>query len=496
MLNRAPRMPRFFLQTFGCQMNAHDSDRLEEVLVAHGWSKSDALESADLIVFNTCSVREKAEQKLRSEVGKLAPLKIARPELVVAVAGCVAQQEGEKLLSRVKFIDLVIGPDNVAELPALALEQMNGAMPVARTVFDLDAPRFLAAHPEPGKTPVSTFVTTMKGCDERCSFCIVPYTRGPERYRPAAEIVGEVARWVDAGVREITLLGQTVDSYRDPSLPPPVSDDPDETQFPSLLRLIAREVPRLARLRYTSPHPRHATPSLAAAHAELDVLAQHVHLPVQSGSDRMLKRMIRRYTRAEYIERANRLKNSRPGLTMSTDVIVGFSGETEEDFAKTLTLIEEVGFTSLFGFKYSVRPHTPAQKLPDDVPEAVKSERLARLFALVETIGRAHLQTLVGTRQRVLVQGASKSGATLVEGRTQRNEIVHLEAPPGLAIVGTLVDADIVRANKHSLEGRITEESIATLVAIGAADAPVHTLSAQALKNDRRTLRVIAQGNA
>ncbi|HEY2509591.1 MAG TPA: MiaB/RimO family radical SAM methylthiotransferase, partial [Polyangiaceae bacterium] len=309
-------MPSFWVHTFGCQMNAHDSDRMEEVLVSHGWGRAEVLEAADLVVFNTCSVREKAEQKLRSEVGKLAPLKHRRPELVLAVAGCVAQQEGEKLLGRIPHLDLVLGPDNLAELPALALEQQAGALPRARTEFDLAAPRFLAAMPEPGKAPVSAYVTTMKGCDERCSFCVVPYTRGPERYRPAGEIVAEVARWVAAGAREVTLLGQTVDSYRDASLPAPASDDPDESQFPALLRTIAREVPGLLRLRYTSPHPRHATASLAAAHAELDVLARHVHLPVQSGSDRMLKRMIRRYTRAEYVARAFRLRAARPGMTL------------------------------------------------------------------------------------------------------------------------------------------------------------------------------------
>ncbi len=240
---------RYLVHTFGCQMNAHDSDRMEEVLRAHGWSSAASAAEADLIVLNTCSVREKAEQKLRSEIGKLAPLKKRNPELVLAVAGCVAQQEGEKLLARVPHLDLVIGPDNLPELPALALEQIAGAPPRARTVFDLDAPHFLAAAPEPGRAPVSAFVTTMKGCDERCSFCIVPYTRGPERYRPAEEIVDEVARWVAAGSREVTLLGQTVDSYRDPSLPPAVSDDPDESQFPALLRAIGARVPGLWRLR-------------------------------------------------------------------------------------------------------------------------------------------------------------------------------------------------------------------------------------------------------
>src|SRR5262245_54448076 len=225
-------MSRYIVHTFGCQMNAHDSDRMEEVLRAHGWREASSADDADLVVFNTCSVREKAEQKLRSEVGKLAPLKAKNPELVLAVAGCVAQQEGEKLLARVPHLDLVIGPDNLAELPLLVADQQAGAPPRARTVFDLDAPRFLAATPVAGRAPVSAYITTMKGCDERCSFCIVPYTRGPERYRPSAEILAEARRWVEAGAREITLLGQTVDSYRDPALPPPLSDDPDESQFP------------------------------------------------------------------------------------------------------------------------------------------------------------------------------------------------------------------------------------------------------------------------
>jgi tRNA-2-methylthio-N6-dimethylallyladenosine synthase len=459
---------RYFIQTFGCQMNVHDSDRMDEVLVAHGFEAASGVEDADLIVFNTCSVREKAEQKLRSEVGKLAPLKRARPEVVLAVAGCVAQQEGEKLLERIEHLDLVLGPDNIPELPALALEQMAGALPTTRTVWDLDQPRFLAAHPPAGRAPVSAYVTTMKGCDERCSFCVVPYTRGPERYRPAREIVDEIARYVAAGAREVTLLGQTVDSYRDASLPAPASDDPDESQFPALLRMIAREVPELARLRYTSPHPRHATPSLARAHAELDVLAKHVHLPVQSGSNRVLKRMIRRYTREEYVERARRLQAVRPGMTLSTDIIVGFPGETEDDFAQTLSLVREMGFVSLFGFKYSERPHTPARKLGDDVPEEEKSARLARLFEVAESQTRAHLATLVGTRQQVLVEGASKApreGASFVQGRTERNEIVHVAAPEGRGIVGEIVEVEIVRANKHSLEARLTEEAASRLPA-------------------------------
>jgi tRNA-2-methylthio-N6-dimethylallyladenosine synthase len=472
MLPGPPVGSRYFVQTFGCQMNVHDSDRMEEVLASHGWTASSTAEEADLVILNTCSVREKAEQKLRSEAGKLARLKRDRPDLVLCVAGCVAQQEGDKLLARIPHLDLVVGPDNLAEIPALVEAQRAGEPPLARTVFDLESPRFLSAKPRPGAAPVSAFVTTMKGCDERCSFCVVPYTRGPERYRPSAEIVDETARWVEAGAREVVLLGQTVDSFRDPALRPggyPQGlkdlDDPDETQFPLLLRLIASKVPALARLRYTSPHPRHATASLARAHADLDVLARHVHLPVQSGSDRMLRRMIRRYTRAEYVERTDRLRAARPGLTLSTDIIVGFPGETEEDFLATLSLVRDVGFTSLFGFKFSPRPHTPALRLIDDVPEGEKSDRLARLFEVAEAQGQAHLASLVGTRQEVLVEGESRGegGAALVSGRTTRNEIVHVLAPEGREIVGRMVGVEIVRANKHSLFGRLADEDLLAL---------------------------------
>jgi len=453
-------------------MNVHDSDRMADVLAKAGGVATSRPEDADLVVFNTCSVREKAEHKLRSEVGKLAPLKRVRPDLVVAVAGCVASQEGEALLSRMPLVDLVVGPDNTAELPALVMDQMAGAPPLARTDFDLASPRFLTATPAQGRAPVVAFVTTMKGCDERCSFCIVPHTRGPERYRPAREIIDEIRRFEGAGSREVLLLGQTVDSFRDPALPAPdtrstaLPDEPpealaapgDESQFPELLRAIAREVPSLARLRYTSPHPRHATAALARAHAELDVLARHVHLPVQSGSDPVLRRMIRRYTRAEYVARADRLRRARPGLTLSTDIIVGFPGETDGDFEQTLSLVREVGFVSLFGFKYSPRPHTPALRLGDDVAEGTKADRLARLFEVADAVGAAHLASLVGTRQRVLVEGASKSekgdlSRDRVQGRTERNEIVHIEAPGAAELVGAIVDVEITRAHRHSLAG-------------------------------------------
>jgi tRNA-2-methylthio-N6-dimethylallyladenosine synthase len=455
-------MPSYTVKTFGCQMNVHDSERIDETLRDAGYALATEPERADVIVINTCSVREKAEQKLRSLVGTLADLKRQRPDVVIAVAGCMAQQEGAKLLARMKQIDVVLGPDNIVELPRLVEGVQGGAPPMARTVFDIDEPVFLRARPDPRRGAAPTaFVTVMKGCDERCSFCIVPHTRGPERYRPSSEIIVEIRSLVASGVREVTLLGQTVNSYRDPEhglSPAPCSDasDPDESEFAALLRRIAEAVPELSRLRYTSPHPRHVTPSLIAAHRDLDVLARHVHLPVQSGSNRMLKRMIRRYTKEEYVERAALLRAARTGLTLSTDIIVGFCGETEEDFQETLDLVRAVGFMGLFGFKYSRRPYTPAQKLGDDVPEKTKSARLAALFALTEELQREKLERLVGSTERVLVEGQSKAGSHKVTGRTERNEIVHITDEDGASLVGEIVEVAIVRAFKHSLEGEIT----------------------------------------
>jgi tRNA-2-methylthio-N6-dimethylallyladenosine synthase len=478
-------MPSYTVKTFGCQMNVHDSERIDETLRDAGYTLANEPSSADVIVINTCSVREKAEHKLRSLVGTLADLKAERPELVIAVAGCLAQQEGAKLLARMKQIDVVLGPDNIVELPRLVEAIQGGAPPIVRTVFDVDEPVFLRARPDPrrGVSPTA-YVTVMKGCDERCSFCIVPHTRGPERYRPSSEVVEEIRALALAGVREVTLLGQTVNSYRDPEqqlAPAPSSDptDPDESEFAALLRRIAEAVPELARLRYTSPHPRHVTPSLVAAHRDLDVLARHVHLPVQSGSNRMLKRMIRRYTKEEYVERAALLRAARPGLTLSTDIIVGFCGETEEDFQETLDLVRAVGFAGLFGFKYSPRPYTPAQKLGDDVPEKTKSARLTALFALAEELQRDKLEGLVGSTQQVLVEGESKTGSHKVTGRTERNEIVHIEDEDGASLVGQMVEVTIVRSFKHSLEGAITPRS--QMVRAGDAN-----------RTRRRTLPLIA----
>jgi tRNA-2-methylthio-N6-dimethylallyladenosine synthase len=480
----------FAVVTFGCQMNEHDSVRMAEVLRRAGLAETTEPERADVVLVNTCSVRDKAEQKLRSEVGRLVVLKRTRPAMLLAVTGCVAQQEGEKLLARVPELDLVLGPDNIPELPALLAELDAGGPPRARTVHDVDEPHFLSAEAEPGRTGPTAHVTVMKGCNERCSFCIVPHTRGPERYRPSGEIIGEIARLADAGVREVMLLGQTVNSYRDPSaaLPPapgagelpwshthPTTAREDESEFAALVRRIAAEAPSLRRLRYASPHPRHLTMSLIRAHQELDCLVRHVHLPVQSGSDRILRRMIRRYSVAEYRERVAALRGAVPGVTLSTDVIVGFPGESQADFEQTLSLVQEIGFVGLFGFKYSERPFTPAEKLTDDVTEEDKSARLEALFAMSGALRQRHLESLVGTTQEVLAVGPGKNGFT---GRTEANEIVHFGCADDPT--GELLDLRVVRAFKNSLQGELVD-------ARRAAPLPARVAEAE-----RRTLQVVS----
>jgi len=459
-------MARFTVITFGCQMNSHDSERIGEVLRGAGHAEAAGLDDADLVLLNTCSIREKAEQKLRSEVGRIALLKRQRPGLTIAVAGCVAQQEGAGLLKRMPDIDLLLGPDNIPELPRLLLEAEGAVAPVVRTEFDLTEPHFLAAAAEPGRTPVSAFVTVMKGCNERCTYCIVPHTRGPERYRAAREIIDEVQRLVAAGAREITLLGQTVNSYRDPlaelSPAPGAGEAPwqhtrglrareDESEFAALVRAIAARVPELLRLRYTSPHPRHLTVSLIRAHQDLPVLARHVHLPVQAGSDRVLRRMLRRYSAAEYEERVAALRAAVPGVTLATDMIVGFPGETAEDFEETLQLVRRVGFSLIYGFKYSERPYTAAVNLGDDITEDEKIARLARLIQLGDGMRTALLAEQVGTTQSVLFEGRGKTGA--LRGRTERSEIVHAAGPEEL--IGQLRDVRITGSYKNSLLGEV-----------------------------------------
>ena len=461
-------MKHFLVQTFGCQMNVHDSLRIEETLHAEGYRRTEDPSLADVVIVNTCSVREKAEHKLMSLLGRLRPHKESRPGRALVVAGCVAQQEGERLLRRAPYVDVVLGPDNIVELPGLLRELEQGGPPRVRTVFDLETPEFLELG-RSSQGAVCAYVTVMKGCDERCTFCVVPYTRGPERYREADSILHEIRVLAGQGVREITLLGQTVNSWYDPRF----GKDARPSEFAGLLRRIAEEVPELLRLRYTSPHPRHLTPELIRAHAELPLLAKHVHLPFQSGSNRILRRMSRRYTREEYLARIAALKEACPGLTLSADIIVGFPSESEEDFQQTLDLVEEAGFAAAFAFKYSPRPHTPALKLGDDVPEEVKDERLARLFERIDAQQSAQLGSLVGKDVEVLIEGPSRDGKGRFTGRSERNEIVHVAAPPGFRAAGQLVRARVEHANGHSLLAEMQEELVPGIAANTAPEGPL-----------------------
>ncbi len=443
-------MKRLYIATFGCQMNVHDSERIVDLLRPHGYEPTADAAGADLVVINTCSVREKAEDKLYGALGSLRLAKQRRPELVVAVAGCVAQQAGEALLDRAPHVDLVLGPDAYAALPHAIDRIEAGGPPEALVEFDVASPAFLMAGAARSERP-SAYVTVMKGCDERCTFCIVPLTRGPERCRPVEEILEEARRWVDAGAREIVLLGQTVNSYHGPG---------GALEFAELLSRLD-EIPALSRLRYTSPHPRFFTPELIAAHGGLRTLCEHVHLPAQSGSDRVLKRMLRRYRRADYIEAVSALKQVRPDIAITTDLIVGFPGETTADFEETLSLIAEVAFASAFSFKFSPRPGTAALNLGDEVAPAEKARRLAVLQALQSSVTRRTLDAQIGARVEVLVEGPSvlsrRSGARQAQwtGRTRRNEAVNFETEPGRDVrAGALVQVEIIGAGPHSLKGR------------------------------------------
>jgi tRNA-2-methylthio-N6-dimethylallyladenosine synthase len=447
-------MARFFIVTYGCQMNEHDSARMAEVLTRAGHVAVFAANEAEVVVLNTCSIRDKAEQKLRSDVGRWALAKRGVRKVTLVVAGCVGQQHGERLIRRIPEIDLVIGPDNIPELPELLCELQLGGPRRAVTEFDSDGQRFLSAMPEFGTVPRSAFVTIMKGCDEHCTYCIVPFTRGDERYRPSAAILEEIERLVEAGAKEVTLLGQTVNSYQDPS--GLLVAGAEGNQFPNLLRTIVSRFPGLLRLRYVSPHPRHLTSELILAHAELPVLAKHLHLPVQSGSNRVLRRMLRRTTVEQYEERVAALVERVPGLTVSTDIIVGFPGETQGEFEQTLALVQRVGFVGVFGFKYSPRPGTPAMRLADDVSEEEKSERLALLFETAEHFRHAHLKSLLGTTVQVLVEGKKADGA--YTGRTERNEIVHLPAASDPS--GQLLPVRIGICFNNSLGGELLDPSL------------------------------------
>src|SRR6266403_8404 len=434
-------MGKLYIRTFGCQMNEYDSDKMADVLAAaEGLETTDDPEQADVILLNTCSVREKAQEKVFHDLGRIRPLKQARPELIIGVGGCVASQEGAAIVARAPYVDLVFGPQTLHRLPELIDARQSSGRPQVDVSFP-EIEKFDELPPACVEG-AAAFVSIMEGCSKYCSFCVVPYTRGEEVSRPFDDVIAEIAHLAAQGVREVTLLGQNVNAWRG-------TIDGAQADFAELLYYIC-ELP-LERIRYTTSHPREFTQRLIDAHAELPQLAPHVHLPVQSGSDRVLAAMKRGYTALEYRSIARRLQQARAGISLSSDFIVGFPGETDGDFEATLKLAGDVGFDSSFSFLYSPRPGTPAAELPDPTPREVKLDRLHRLQHALEASSQAIGASMVGRTEAVLAEGRSKRDPNELTGRTSNNRIVNFPAPATL--VGQFVDVRILQALSHSLRG-------------------------------------------
>ncbi len=436
---------RLYISTFGCQMNEYDSARMADVLrESDGLEPTDDPQQADVILLNTCSVREKAQEKVFSQLGKFRLLKRRRPALVIGVGGCVASQEGEGLLERAPFVDLVFGPQTIHRLPAMIAATRETHAPQVDVSFP-EIEKF-DRLPEPRAAGATAFVSIMEGCSKYCSFCVVPYTRGEEMSRGFSQVVDEVASLVGQGVREVTLLGQNVNAYRGPM------DDGTVCDLATLIRHVAR-LDGLERIRFTTSHPLEFRDSLVEAYADVPKLANYLHLPVQSGSDRVLAMMKRGYTRLEYKQKIRRLRAARPDISLSSDFIVGFPGETEADFRQTLDLIAEVGFDQSFSFIYSRRPGTPAAALPDEVPQAVKQERLATLQAQLNRQARGISERMVGSTQRVLVERPARRDPRQLAGRTENMRWVNFDGPATL--VNRFADVCITEAMPNSLRGRL-----------------------------------------
>ncbi len=436
---------KLFIRTFGCQMNQYDSEKIADVLAgSEGLSPAARPEDADVIVFNTCSVREKAQEKVFADLGRVRHLKRANPRLMIAVGGCVASQEGEGILGRAPFVDLVFGPQTIHRLP----EMIAALRATGRPQVDVSFPEIekFDRLPEPRAAGATALVSIMEGCSKYCTFCVVPYTRGEEINRPFGQVVAEVESLVAQGVREVTLLGQNVNAYRGPMADGTVCD------LATLVRHIAR-IEDLERIRFTTSHPVEFTDALVEAYADVPKLANCLHLPVQSGSDRILALMKRGYTRLEYKQKIRRLRAVRPDISLSSDFIVGFPGETEADFGHTMDLIAEVGFDQSFSFIYSRRPGTPAAALPDEVPYQVKQQRLALLQARVNEQARRISEGMVGSVQRVLVERPSRRDPRQLAGRTENMRWVNFDGPAGL--VDRFARVQITEAMPNSLRGRL-----------------------------------------
>jgi len=437
---------KVFIKTFGCQMNEYDSGKMADVLhAAQGYEPTSNVDEADLILFNTCSVREKAQEKVFSDLGRVKHLK-ARGVLI-GVGGCVASQEGAAIIARAPYVDLVFGPQTLHRLP----EMLNQRAKQMRPQVDISFPEIEKFdHLPPARVDGATaFVSIMEGCSKYCSYCVVPYTRGEEVSRPFDDVLVEVAGLADQGVKEVTLLGQNVNAYRGT-----MGGTAEIADFALLLEYVA-EIPGIERIRYTTSHPNEFTQRLIDAYAKIPQLVNHLHLPVQHGSDRILMAMKRGYTAMEYKSTVRKLRAVRPGISMSSDFIVGFPGETEADFAQMMKLIEDVGFDDSFSFVFSPRPGTPAAALHDDTPHDVKLKRLYRLQSLVTGQAQRIAESRLGTVQRVLVEGPSRKDASELSGRTECNRMVSFKGPARL--IGQMIDVTITQVNAHSLRGEVTQ---------------------------------------
>ena len=442
---------KLFIRTFGCQMNEYDSDKIADVLAAsEDIVKTDTPEDADIILFNTCSVREKAQERVFHDLGRVRPLKLAKTDLVIGVGGCVASQEGAAIVARAPYVDIVFGPQTLHRLPQMIADRRR----LGRAQVDISFPEIEKFdNLPPAKVDgASAFVSIMEGCSKFCSFCIVPYTRGQEVSRPFDDVLTEVAGLAEQGVKEITLLGQNVNAYRGA-----MAGSDEKADLALIIEYIA-EIPGIERIRYTTSHPRELSQRLIDVYASVPKLVSHLHLPVQSGSDRVLAAMKRGYTAIEYKSLVRKLRAARPDLSLSSDFIVGFPGETADDFEKTMKLIDDVGFDASFSFLYSARPGTPAAELADDTPHELKIERLMRLQKRIEDLAQGVSEAMVGSVQRVLVEGLSRKDENELAGRTDNNRIVNFVGNPRLA--HRFVDVRITSALPHSLRGEIvTRES-------------------------------------
>ena len=438
---------KVFIKTFGCQMNEYDSDKMADVLgAAQGYEPTDNVDEADLILFNTCSVREKAQEKVFSDLGRVKHLK--QKGVLIGVGGCVASQEGEAIIARAPYVDVVFGPQTLHRLPELLSQRAQQQQPQVDIRFP-EIEKF--DHLPPARVEgASAFVSIMEGCSKYCSYCVVPYTRGEEFSRPFDDVLTEVAGLADQGVKEVTLLGQNVNAYRGK-----MGDTDEIADFALLIEYVA-EIPGIERIRYTTSHPNEFTQRLIDVYARVPQLVSHLHLPVQHGSDRILMAMKRGYTAMEYKSTIRKLRAVRPDLSLSSDFIVGFPGETEDDFGKMMKLIDDVGYDASFSFIFSPRPGTPAANLHDDTPHAVKLKRLQHLQATIEQNVRAIGASRVGTVQRILVEGPSRKNPAELMGRTFCNRIVNFDGGPHRArLVGQMIDVTITEALPHSLRGRV-----------------------------------------